>query len=167
MPENNEKSRIIPDISIKEKSEDQFGHHTYVNWLISRLETGEDPVNIGLFGKWGVGKTGILQMFENEINENYSDKLQYIYIDCWKLTPQSLREQLLITIDKKFGGKNESEINNRLYRITTKTSSMLKNEPLKEKISRLGRISRPYLVLAGISFTVGFFIVISNCSLKD
>lgn len=149
------KSKIISDSSIKEQKEDRFGHFTFVNWLFSRLESANEPLNIGLFGKWGVGKTGILQMFESEINRKYSEKFQYVYIDCWKLSPESLREQILISIDGKFGGKKEDEIKNRLYNITEKITESENNEKWNKTFSRIIKKSAPYVILAAIFIGVG------------
>ena len=62
--------KLIPDIAIRKEGEDQFSHSAFVEWLFSALEYSEDSINIGLFGKWGTGKTGILKVFESKNSQN-------------------------------------------------------------------------------------------------
>jgi len=166
---SNNNSKIISDSSITEQKEDKFGHYTFVQWLLSRIDSAKEPLNIGIFGKWGVGKTGILQMFESALRVEQIKNINYVHIDCWKLTPQSLREQLLISIDKKLGGKKEQEIRNRLYNVTSISMNLADDEKWNEKITRLLKLSKPYLILAGITISSGAILdwVIPNTVIPD
>ena len=147
--------KLIPDIAIGKKDEDRFSHSAFVEWLFSALESSEDSINIGLFGKWGTGKTGILKLFESKIHSKYKDKFHYCYVDCWKLSPESMRQQLLISINDIYKILSEEEIRNRLYHITENIEENSSNEKWKDKVGRLFKQSAPFLGLSSVFLIIG------------
>lgn len=42
-----------------------------------------DPLTIGLIGEWGSGKSSILNLIENKINDNNDDKIIIVKFNPW------------------------------------------------------------------------------------
>ncbi len=152
-------SALIPDKSIHSKDEDQFHQSTLVSQLIKVIDSVQDHLNIGIFGKWGTGKTGILNMLRGELEEElHSKKYDYIYIDAWKLSKDSLRQQLLYELHRKYDPNvSEEEIADQLFH-TTVEQVPAGTESWKERIRRLGSETLPYLVIAFVLIVVGFLV---------
>lgn len=147
--------KLIPDVSIEKEDEDKFSHSAFVEWLILALDSSENSINIGLFGKWGTGKTGILKLFESKIHSKYKDKFHYCYVDCWKLSPESMRQQLLISINNIYKILSEEKIRNQLYNITENIEESSIDEKLNNKVGRLLKQSLPLLGLSSIFLIAG------------
>ena len=83
------------DTSITSQKEDQFKHIDYVKVLRDILLRSETPINIGLYGRWGVGKSSILSMLKEQINSELSNQFKYLYVDAWKLLLKPLSKKCL------------------------------------------------------------------------
>lgn len=103
-----EKRLILEDTPIEEEGMDKFGHSIFVEVLFNLIKEIEKPCNVGLFGKWGVGKTSIVKILSSRLKNE--EKIECIYIDAWKYSDESLKTQVLIEIDEKLNhpiGKEE------------------------------------------------------------
>lgn len=109
------------DEPIKHASEDRLNLTSYVDVVERIIRSGKTPLNIGLFGRWGVGKTSILNLLEERVMEVdfLKDRFDFFSIDAWKLSKESLRQQLLIDLNKHYGEKafTEEEIEDILFNI--------------------------------------------------
>lgn len=104
------------DRPIETESQDLLGRSFFSNQLGKAIYeyNGKDGLVIGLFGKWGTGKTSVMNMAENEINKlakndenkpmimrfapwNYSDKDNLI-----SLFFQSLKNKIEVQDNEKF-----------------------------------------------------------------
>ena len=56
------------------------------------------PFTIGLFGKWGTGKSSVINILESKLDKK---RFNYLPFDVWKYQNDSLRRQFLIQIDEK------------------------------------------------------------------
>jgi len=146
---------FLPDQSIESVSEDQFAHSTFANKILWLIESTQEHFNIGIFGKWGTGKTGILNMLEEKLGqEPHSERYDYIYVDTWKLSKDSLRQQLLYQLSRKYDPrKSEEEIADRLFHTMVEPVE-LRGESCRERFWRLSREALPYLVFAAM-FIIG------------
>lgn len=143
---------LLSDDPIESSMDDKFSHETFVNKLVSLFESNQKHFNIGLFGKWGTGKTGILNLLQQKIA---GDKFDFIYMDSWKLSKDSLRQQLLFQISRKYKPKTgEEEIADQLFNVKVEPLKIGK-ETKEETITRLLEISIPYLIFAAIFITIG------------
>ena len=84
------------------KAEDAFGHAFYARTLYEILENtpGIKPYAIGLFGKWGVGKTSIINELKRLIevgNKKKKEKPTHKYrievLDAWEYSEQNFRRE--------------------------------------------------------------------------
>jgi len=83
---------------------DAFNHKIYAKLLtkIFNPKSQNDPgISVALFGKWGQGKSSVVQMMESELAENKSDnKVKVIWFNAWKTRGDHVRRQLLLSIIK-------------------------------------------------------------------
>jgi len=124
--ENFEKSKesIGPEIdyyrdtSITKEKDDQFKHIDYVKVLKDILLRSETPINIGLYGRWGVGKSSILSMLKEQIEKpDLSQQFRYLYVDTWKLSPQTLKQEVLVELNTQLKTFTASQIEDKLYNV--------------------------------------------------
>lgn len=84
----------------------RFGHPSIVENLKNIVLTCPTPFTIGLFGKWGTGKTTILDALKRKF---YASETAVITIDAWKHEGDALRRTFLQDtinqLQEKQGGK--------------------------------------------------------------
>lgn len=75
---------ILTDNSISSSKQDKFGFGKYAG-LITRIiiKTKELPFTIGIFGKWGTGKSSLMKLIEEQINTK-SQNYKTIWFNPWK-----------------------------------------------------------------------------------
>lgn len=159
---NKKKSDIsfLADDPIRTESEDKFGHSVLAKRLLAYIEATPGRFNIGLFGKWGVGKTGILRLLEERLrSEPLRKRYDYLYVDAWQLSTESLRQQLLFSISQKYDpGKTEEQIIDELFHTKEVTITEKEEETFIQKLKRLGNESLPYLVIMALIGAIGGFL---------
>ena len=79
------------DNAITKADEDRFGFRVYARVLVDRATETETPLTIGVFGRWGSGKTSLMHLMINEWKKRQSPELptlEYIWINVWQLSNQ-------------------------------------------------------------------------------
>jgi predicted KAP-like P-loop ATPase len=86
--------RFLSDqpLSADRKQEMRFGHPSIVENLKTLVLSCPTPFTIGLFGKWGTGKTTILDALKCEF---HATEIAAIKIDAWKHEGDALRRTFL------------------------------------------------------------------------
>lgn len=96
--------RVFVDEPIGNIDSDEFGHKNYVDVIKNIIDNCQNKqLNIGLFGKWGVGKTTIINLLKNRIDN--SKKYKTVLFECWKYSnePISLKRKFLLEVAKQTG----------------------------------------------------------------
>ncbi len=57
------------DREIDTKERDRFGFQDYARVLARRAREADTPLTIGLFGRWGSGKTSLMKLIQREVQE--------------------------------------------------------------------------------------------------
>lgn len=107
------------DNALTSKEGDQFQHKHYVSVLKDILLKSQTPINVGLYGKWGVGKSSIVHMLEEEIkNDKELKDFEYVEVDAWSISGKSLQQGILEEINAKlkFPFKQE-KLEDKLYNV--------------------------------------------------
>jgi hypothetical protein len=110
--------KLLSDEPQDDESQDRFSHSTYVDVIIDTISHCDTPHNLGVFGKWGTGKSTILKFLAKRITTNpeLTNRYEYFYLDAWKLTVETFRQQVLESLNAHFGGKVKN-IENTLWNI--------------------------------------------------
>ncbi len=97
-----EEEDYFRDGALKDQSGDEFFHRHYAEVLSDILRKSKTPLNIGLYGKWGVGKSSIAHMLQDEIkNGDTLRGFEYAEVDAWGLSPKALPQGLLEALNSQ------------------------------------------------------------------
>jgi len=80
-----------------------FGHQDLAGSLVRIISNCPTPFTIGFFGKWGTGKTTILNMVEDKLD---TTAVAFTSFDVWKHEADSLRGTFLKEIVKQLKNKD-------------------------------------------------------------
>jgi hypothetical protein len=164
LTENHKKRLLLEDNPIAAEEKDAFRNSIFVDVLFDLIANIDEPCNIGLFGKWGTGKTSIVNMLFKRIrnDETLSQTTECLYFDAWKYADDSLRAHLLIELDKKFGNPfGRKKIIDILYGMTEEE---IKDES-KKALEKIYNFISDYKVLLISSFiiaAVGLILLLPN-----
>ncbi len=117
---NDELALFTPDIPLNDPNDDLFNHKHFVEVLEYLIQHSKTPLNIALYGKWGVGKSTVLNFLDDRIrhDKNLNKNFRFINIDAWKLSPSSLRQELLLELNILLDKPIEPEIiEDRLWNV--------------------------------------------------
>jgi hypothetical protein len=89
---------------------DAFGHKYYSNSLFSIIsqQSSQTPFVIGVFGKWGMGKTSIINDLRNQVTINLRN-YKFITLDTWQYSDNNFRRDFLLDIAEICEKKKEVE----------------------------------------------------------
>lgn len=144
-----EKKLYLSDDPIDEIKDDKFHHAIYADILLKIIKDVKSPFNIGLFGRWGTGKTSIIKFLIQKIDEideknKAYQKITYFEFDVWKYADDSLREQILLELNKKFKKYKTQDIKDELFCIKEEYTSP-KSKSTWEQIKHI--FSQTYVFL--------------------
>jgi len=144
--------KLLPDSPIPaDKEQDiKFGHPQIARVITDLVKNAEPPFTIGLFGKWGVGKTTILNLVQKYAEQ---ENIKSVIFDVWKYEEDSLRRQFLITLDEKLSlGLNYG-----------KTLNQSLSQPIALSFSQIIKISsRNFLARAGVLIFLAVLLIIAG-----
>jgi len=127
-----------------------FGHGSISDNLAKIVLSCPRPFTIALFGKWGTGKTTILQWLESRLKKESNAPL-IAHIDAWKYEGDSLRRQFLITLDEELGlKKNYKKVLNQ----SLSESDPFKGEIKFDKALFFNRIGVITIIIASLGFVL-------------
>lgn len=86
------KMRFLSDRPLDADEEMRFGHLGLVGNLKDIVSTCPTPFTIGVFGKWGTGKTTILDSLKRKF---HASEIAVVIIDAWKHEGDALRRTFL------------------------------------------------------------------------
>jgi formylglycine-generating enzyme required for sulfatase activity len=78
------------DQEILTEDQDRFSFQDYANVLAGRAATADTPLTIGIFGRWGSGKTSLMQLIKAALppKTKKGGRLHSIWINVWQLSNQ-------------------------------------------------------------------------------
>lgn len=93
MSDNVTDLQLLDDLPVGPE-EDQFQHALYADMLASILSPGKPGRCVGLFGKWGQGKSTVARL----LKEKLAGETLVITFNAWKSSGDSIRRQLLLHV---------------------------------------------------------------------
>lgn len=165
-PNEERKPLFSPDEPATTSVKDVFNHKYFVDVLIFIITNCATPINIALYGKWGVGKSTILNFLDERIEQTaeYKKKFEFVTIDVWKLSPQLLRQEFLEELNRKLDSIKEEKIESDLWHFKEDTSFKIPKINLKswEFWKDIGLYVIISVVLVVIGIIVNFLIESHN-----
>lgn len=111
--ENNELRSLI--FSDKPTKDDQLNFRDYARILADIALTSETPTTIGIFGKWGSGKSSLMMMMDELLKDK---NVHTIWFNAWKYDKEdALWRSLILRIMEGLDAKDSEieEIRRKLY----------------------------------------------------
>lgn len=152
--EENEKIYLI-DKPIKDISQDEFDYKCIVDEIVQNIKNNEPPYNIALIGKWGTGKSSILDCVEKELKKE--NKYLFTTINAWKYEKQELRKSFILDIIKKIpvtNKKYEERINEILESLKSSLFLNIKEQEEKKEEKWYAKIGKCLLNILIQSFVM-------------
>lgn len=102
MKKNMKKKYFIKDAAIDSIDKDVFNHKDIAENIVNVIETEETPFNLAIIGKWGIGKSSVIEIVKGKLKE--PKKYKFHEINAWKYEKEALRraltKQLFISLDR-------------------------------------------------------------------
>ncbi|MCH7698328.1 MAG: hypothetical protein IH865_05275 [Chloroflexi bacterium] len=95
------KNILLRDDPINLEAHDSFRHDAYEGVLKDLLSDVEPPFTIGLFGKWGAGKSTITGHLRSSFGFEDGRTSAFAEIDVWKFQTDAFRRQFLLGVEKE------------------------------------------------------------------
>lgn len=99
----------LMDKPIDDISKDEFDHKCIVDEIVNNIKNNKPPYNIALVGKWGTGKSSILDCVQRELENEKDSKYVITKINAWKYEKQELRKSFILEILEKLPHSNKNE----------------------------------------------------------
>ena len=139
------KKLFLSDEPIKELTEDVLGHKAFVETLYRCVKDCDSKINIGLFGRWGVGKTSIINLLIKKF-ESDDQKIKSFFFDAWKYSHGSLPQELVLTLNNKERGIPDQErLEREIYCVQEEEVPPIKEE-LQKTLRRIWSQCRIYII---------------------
>ncbi|MCV0366327.1 MAG: KAP family NTPase [Nitrosopumilus sp.] len=157
-PEENNVPLFHPDYALIEEQEDLFNHADYVDVLEYIIKKSETPLNIALYGRWGVGKSTMLNFLQKRIEkkDDLKKEFQFVYIDAWKLSESSIRQELLMDLNRIFNAVDPEEIEDKLWNV--RYEDVIPTKDFKKWLKNVVSSSWPYVALFGAILGGGYLL---------
>ena len=102
---------MLTDNEIKRITEDALGFRAWAETLEEIICSSETPITIGVYGKWGSGKTSLMRMTEDLLKER--NIVKTVWFDAWKFDKtHDLRVALINAVLRRI--QNDESINESL-----------------------------------------------------
>ncbi len=127
-----------PDEPIARSNEDRFGRKDFSVSLAETLVKVPDSqsITVGLYGSWGSGKTSVINMAVEHIDQKYNEKTVVIKFNPWVFSnSESLHMAFFGTLASKLGARLRSN-----------------GEVVAEELKRYGEITGPVGDVVGTFF---------------
>ena len=153
--------KYLDDKAVDNAEEDKFGHLNLAKQIseIIKEQSSDLPVNIGLFGKWGVGKSSVVELLEKNVlaKEIEDGDFRFISVNVWKYqSVNSIRNKIFYQIGKVLDVEDRVK---RIYENSTTTSNNLDYEDFFKKFFD-NRFSKNRFENYGISLCVFAMLVL-------
>lgn len=143
---------FLSDEPIEDLTEDAFGYKAFVETLYKCVKDCDSKINIGLFGKWGVGKTSIINLLIKKL-ETDDQKIKPFLFDAWKYSRGDLPQELVLGLNAQFRILNQDKLEREIYGIQEKEAPPTE-EGLRRTLQRVWGRCKVLVISALVLFLV-------------
>lgn len=119
------KKYFLLDAELENAGGDFFNSNDFKKNIFKILDNNKTPYNIAVIGKWGLGKSSLINMVKSELENKQGYKV--IQINAWKYEKEALARVFLRQILLELGEKKDK-----------KTTAEMFNDEIKECLSARG-----------------------------
>jgi len=149
------KKYFLKDSELVSIDDDRFNQRDVVENLRIIIENTNPPYNIALIGKWGIGKSSIINLL---LSRYRNDSKNYIVqeINAWKYEKESLKNVFLKQLWQGISGEKVKtfETIKKIYRDIINQDNIEEDSRFKNMMKLFGKISLVIFILSVIAFIV-------------
>ena len=97
---------FIKDAALDNDNSDFFGHLDFAKNIVNILDTQIPPYNIAIIGRWGLGKSSLINFVANTFSK--SNKFEFVTINAWKYEKEAFRKVFLKKTWERLGGSEKN-----------------------------------------------------------
>ncbi len=163
------KINFIPDEEINLNDKDLLETKRYANTIKEMILSSREGYTIGLFGKWGTGKSSIVKTVKEELEhkkDKGNQKFKFIVYDAWKYSGDSFKKIFLLKL-QNFLNPDDLDENYDLYQ--DKTVEITDKEfTIKSIIKNIVTLALiPVMLLVSIYYLLKLIGIELNITLGD
>ncbi|MFB6089339.1 MAG: P-loop NTPase fold protein [Candidatus Aenigmatarchaeota archaeon] len=156
--QDNERFLSDQPLKFEDDRQESFGHDKIADSLRSIVLGCNPPFTIGLFAKWGTGKTTILNLLKGKL---VGDDIAVVDFDVWKHSGDALRRTFLRDTYQQLLGKNEipkdKKLTKKLRRLGKSISTTTEGE-IKINFQKLHSLLKYFIFTILIVVITGFLV---------
>ena len=150
-----EKKYFLKDSELISIDDDRFNQKDVVNNLRLIIENTNPPYNIALIGKWGIGKSSIINLL---LDKYRKDSENYIVqeINAWKYEKESLKNVFLKQLWQGISGEKVKtfETIKKIYRDIINQDDTEDNSRFENMMKTFGKISFGIALISIVAFII-------------
>ncbi|MET0461628.1 MAG: P-loop NTPase fold protein [Chitinophagaceae bacterium] len=149
---------LLPEqpLTSDQKMELGFGHDSIVRTLADIIQHCVSPFTIGLFGKWGTGKTTIAEHLRGTLIEQ---RIPTIIFDVWKHEGDAIRRTFLLEVVEQLNGMKDRGVVKKEIKVDERLQSG-KSVTTHRYHFRWGRLWRHLFVFLLLSLVVAAILLL-------
>lgn len=140
--------------------DDRFRHEAYERVLTRLIADVDAPFVLGLYGRWGAGKSTIARQLQATFSHNKNDSA-FVYIDAWRFQRDSFRRQFLLNSETELSTQGACSI---------KVATLLdesRTTPLPRKWNWPSwKLVTPVVIIAGL-VTAGLYALLAGIDAQN
>jgi hypothetical protein len=148
-------------LTAETKQNDRFGHLGIAENLKQIVSTCPLPFTIGLFGRWGTGKTSILNILKGQLTKEKN--IPVVIFDVWKHEGDALRRTFLREIVSQLKGQGLCDD----FKLTERVDASIGIEKKSQKLNIFTCAATYILIGLIISLGVIFYYLFDAATFKS
>lgn len=156
------KKYFVKDESLHNADNDMFNYSDISRVLDDIVETNEPPFNVAIIGKWGLGKSSLINLVVDKLKKNRN---QYLIqeINAWKYEKESLRK---VFLKQLWQGLSEQKV--KSFEVIRREISEVINSEISVTPSTEGNKRKwHFLKIVVITVIITFIALIAYKAIQD
>jgi len=158
------KYKLLEDLPISQETKERklsFGHKSLARILMELIIKCPSPYTIGLYGKWGTGKTSLILILKQLFSEK---SIPVLIFDVWKHEGEGLKRSFLAEIERQLKNLGDEYLDKEFQlddRVTKEYKETIKGELKIDKtlLKKIWKSCSKYLYISIAALFIIFIVL--------